>query len=120
MDKRTTTNLLRFYANIDKEIRFKYELYGNTPRADAAAQTLKQLRADIASALDSMPYVKKDTLYQHYIKGVGWDKIRRRHWYSNRQIRNIANSALQELAVLLDSCKTVQDYLASTGHSLTS
>lgn len=120
MDKRTTVDLLKFYADIDNEISFKYELYGNTPHADTEVWILRQLKAGIADSLDGMPYIQKDVLFRHYVKGIGWEKIRRKHWYSNRQIRNIANDALEELGARFESCEAVQNFLLRKEGHITS
>lgn len=63
---------------------------------------LLELRRNVVTALSRLPYTQKDVIWRHYIKGEQWEQIARRHYYSDRQIRNINNQGLDALGREMD------------------
>ena len=111
MERGQVILLLRTYANIDREIEFRR---GMLPDEEAEQDVgfLMELKKEISRGLCSLPYIQRDSIYRKYVKREKWERIRRSHNYSERNIRVIANKALAALGVALEDKAIVQDFLS--------
>lgn len=110
MERGQVILLLRTYADIDKDIAFRREMLPDE-NEEQEVEFLKKLKKEISHGLCGLPYVQRDSIYRKYVKREKWERIRRSHNYSDRQIRVIANRALTSLGAALEDKAIVQDFL---------
>ncbi len=97
---------LQGYRNIDKEIRLNTEMsQEDRERAGLYEERDRELRAakgQILDCLNELPYLQRDIIWRHYIKGEFWIRIAQDHHYSERQIRSHGAAALDAMGELLE------------------
>lgn len=110
MNRGAVAEGLRRYRTIAGEIEFlrasAAEAAG-TPEEKSYVQKAEELQAaklQILRCLNDLPYLERDILWRHFIKGEYWVRIAQEHHYSERQARNIGAAALDDMGKLLDSC----------------
>ncbi|MCD7919472.1 MAG: hypothetical protein LUG45_05265 [Clostridiales bacterium] len=72
-------------------------------RCREAIRKLQRTRRLVEADLDGLPYVQKDAIRAHYLQGEKWERVRQKHHYSEKQIRNIANAGLQRLGAVMET-----------------
>lgn len=103
MPQKAVKCALRAFRQIDTDIAAKEEFSkteGGSRYAKEAAE-LKSVKKAIIAALNELPPLERDCIWQHYIRGDSWVRISRKHAYSERQLRNITNRGLQILGKTL-------------------
>lgn len=104
MEKQEIIQMLRVFRTSGDEIRMQRragsEADGN---CRMKISELLELRRNVIAALSRLPYTQKDVIWRHYVKGEQWEQIARRHYCSDRQIRNINNKGLDALGRELDT-----------------
>lgn len=106
MERFEVIQLLRLYRYADGEIRTVMRLHISDDQKREKVDALNRFREEMATAIQSLEYVQKDAILSHYVRGQKWEIVRRRHCYSEKQIRNISNNGLLALGKELESCET--------------
>lgn len=73
-------------------------------------QKLVKIKGEISSVLNGLAYQEKAVIYGFYIDGLQWDRISVRVNYSERQCRNIRDSALDRLTVAFSENKAISKF----------
>ena len=97
---------LRWYRTIDKEITLAIE-FSNEDRDRCEehrkrADELREAKSQILDCLNELPYMQRDIIWRHYIKGEFWLRIAQDHHYSERQMRSYGAAALDAIGELLE------------------
>lgn len=117
MDRKTAASVLRAYSGIDRDIKSKMlfaQESGDRSRYEREADDLRQVKRDIIAALNELPHLERNCLWDHYIKGELWVRISQKYAYSERQIRNIAGSGLDRLVKAFDKRPSVVKFISKT------
>lgn len=62
-------------------------------------------RTPLRELIESLPRRYRDLLEDKYLRRLKWDEMQDRHYYSEGQMRNILNAALEELRRRLDAAE---------------
>jgi hypothetical protein len=124
MDKAAMKAGLRAYKNMDDVIAYKRLFCEQLTDADDIAACQKQAREmqkakeQIIGAINHLPPIEMDCIYRHYIKGEYWISVGMRHNYSDRQIRQIAYRALDDMVAEVELCQEAAAFCekAKAGH----
>lgn len=102
---------LKIFRDAEGELKILRELVLPEQEKRQEEQLLRQIQEDVSRAINDLPHTEKDAVWSHYVKGQTWAVVRRRHCYSEKQIRNKANNGLQQIGKALETSSAVRTYL---------
>ncbi|MCD8052231.1 MAG: hypothetical protein LUE89_11245 [Clostridiales bacterium] len=108
MNRDETIKILRAYGTLGWEIRTIKEM--GTSDGQERVSLLERVQQDVSSGLNQLEYVEMDAIWGRYVKSQSMEVVRRRHCYSERQMRNIVNRALKKLGETLETSEAVRCY----------
>lgn len=106
MERFEVIQMLRLYRDSEGDIRTLKKLHIQEEQREQEIALIQKFQNEISVAIKGLDYVQKDAILSHYVRGQKWAIVRRRHCYSEKQIRNISNNGLLALGKQLDNCET--------------
>lgn len=105
MERDSVVRLLRLYRDVDEDIRFDREVRHIEPTVP------ENTKRDVETALAALPGSLRSVIWDRYVAGCKWEKIRRKFYYSDRQIRALSNQGLDKMGELLEESEAAKEFL---------
>lgn len=127
MKKYHVVRILKEITRIDRYIRKEEEIIQQEPsiktgrqlraailRHQKEIERLELAKEEILVSLDELKYIQRAVLWDHYVKGEYWQRLRFTYYYSERQLRYIANEGLEILGKVFDQNEIIKAFLEYT------
>jgi DNA-directed RNA polymerase specialized sigma24 family protein len=103
------------YKRIDAEIEWQQKILPEMPEDEQPtcleqAEKLKRVKKGILLALNGLPFLQRDSIWRHYVLGEQWEYVCRKHSYSERAIRTIANKGLDTLEQVFENNTEIREF----------
>ncbi|MCD8355880.1 MAG: hypothetical protein LUE11_04835 [Clostridia bacterium] len=127
MKRSHVVRILKEIMKIDGYIRKEEEIIQQEPSIKTGRQLrvaiakhqkeierLERAKEEILVSLDALKYIQRAVLWDHFVKGEYWQRLRFVYYYSERQLRYIADEGLEELGKVFERNDIIKAFLEYT------
>ena len=105
MDRKTLVSGLKACGSIERRIAQKRALAresGEFERYEREIEALSGIRRDMTRCIGDLSELECAAVWEHFVTGDTWERVAMRHYYSERQMRNIGARGLGKLGAAFD------------------
>ena len=73
-------------------------------------ETLQRLKSQILQEVSRLKLKEKTIIFDYYIYGMKWEQVAERIHYSDRQCKNIRDTAVEKLAERFENNATIRGF----------